>query len=192
MKTGDQDATDDWVARNRAQAKWTRKELVLRVLWAAVSPAFRMSPRIFWGWRRLLLRSFGAKVGAEAQIYPSVRITIPWNLELGPQCAVGDRVILYALGPITIGARATVSQGAHLCAGTHDLSDPSRPLLKPPIRIGEDAWICADAFIGPGVTVGRAAIVGARAVAMRNVAEQTTVVGNPARAIERKPNVQTR
>ena len=77
MKTGDQDATDDWVARNRAQAKWTRKELVLRVLWAAVSPAFRMSPRIFWGWRRLLLRSFWAKVGAEAQIYPSVLINIP-------------------------------------------------------------------------------------------------------------------
>lgn len=114
-----------------------------------------------------------------------MRITIPWNLDLGAQCAVGDRAILYALGPITIGARTAVSQGAHLCAGTHDLRDPTRPLLKPPIRIGDEAWICADAFIGPGVTVGRRAVVGARAVVVRDVEDETTVAGNPARVIRK-------
>ena len=111
---------------------------------------------------------------------------MPWNLEIGASAAVGDRVNLYALGPITIGARATVSQGAHLCAGTLDISDPTRPLLKLPITIGSDAWVCADAFIGPGVTLGEHAIVGARAVAMKDVPAHTIVVGNPARQIKRK------
>jgi putative colanic acid biosynthesis acetyltransferase WcaF len=134
----------------------------------------------------MLLRAFGAKVGRDVHIYPTTRITIPWNLDLGAGCAIGDRVTLYALGPITIGARATVSQGAHLCAGTHDLSVPSRPLLKPPISIGEDAWVCADAFVGPGVRIGKGAILGARAVTMRDLPDNTTAVGNPARRIEGK------
>lgn len=171
------------IEANRAKPKWTNTELVFRVLWALVQPLFRFSPRPFWGWRRGLLRLFGARVGIEAHIYPTVRITIPWNLDLGAQCAVGDRAILYALGQITIGDRATVSQGAHLCAGTHNLTDPARALLKPPIRVGADAWVCADAFVGPGVTIGSGAVVGARAVTMRNVPDNATVVGNPARRI---------
>jgi putative colanic acid biosynthesis acetyltransferase WcaF len=112
-----------------------------------------------------------------------VRISIPWNLDVGAQSAVGDRAILYALGTITIGPRATVSQGAHLCAGTHDLSQPDRPLIKPPIMIGADAWVAADAFVGPGVTVGEGAVVGARAVVVNNVEPGHIVAGNPARTI---------
>ncbi|MEM9471091.1 MAG: putative colanic acid biosynthesis acetyltransferase [Pseudomonadota bacterium] len=114
-------------------------------------------------------------------MYPSVRITMPWNVTVGDYSAVGDRATLYALGPITLGSRVTVSQGAHLCAGTHDWRAPDRPLLKPPISIEDDSWICADAFVGPGVKVGSGAIVGARAVAMKDVRPGAIVVGNPAR-----------
>jgi putative colanic acid biosynthesis acetyltransferase WcaF len=171
------------VLNNRKAQKWTRREQVGRVLWGLCSPLFSLSPRPFWGWRRLLLRLFGAKVAAGAHIYPSVRITMPWHLSLGAQCAVGDRAVIYALGPILVGARATISQGAHLCAGTHDIARPDRPLLKPPITIADDAWVAADAFIGPGVKVGAGAIVGARAVVVHDVAEKTIVVGNPARKI---------
>ena len=130
-----------------------------------------------------MLRTFSAKVDRNVRIHPTVRITIPWNLTLEHDCAVGDRAILYALGPIRIGPRATISQGAHLCAGTHDWRDPALPLMKPPIDIGSDAWTCADAFIGPGVTIGEGAIVGARAVVMKDVAPQTIMAGNPARKI---------
>lgn len=174
------------VISNRATRKWTRREHTGRLLWALVSPLFRYSPRPLWGWRRMLLRVFGAKVAANVHVYPTVRITIPWNLNLGAQCAVGDRTILYALGPITIGPRATVSQGAHLCAGTHDWRDPKMPLIKPPIEIGSDAWICADAFIGPDVNIGEGAIVGARAVVTKTIGPRTIVVGNPARQIGKR------
>lgn len=173
------------IERNRAAKKWSRQEQMMRVLWALAWPLFRLVPRPFWGWRRILLRLFGAQVGPQVHVYPTVRITMPWNLDLGAHCSVGDRAILYALGPITIGARATVSQGAHLCAGSHDLSDPSRPLAKPPITIGEEAWICAEAFVGPDVRVGEGAILGARAVAMRDVPSRRIAVGNPARLTER-------
>lgn len=144
-------------------------------------PLFRLSPRPLWSWRRALLRAFGARVARDVHVYPTAHITIPWNLNLGAGCAVGDYAILYALGPITLGERATVSQYAHLCAGSHDVSRPDRPLTKPPIEIGADAWIAADAFVGPGVTVGRGAIVGARAVAMKDVPPGHVVVGNPAK-----------
>ena len=173
----------DWVIRNRSTRKWTRKELAGRVVWRLVSPAFRFSPRPLWGWRRVMLRAFGAQVGESVHVYPSVRISIPWNLVLKEQCAVSDRAILYALGPITVGARSTVSQGAHICAGTHDISRPDRPLLKTPVTIADDVWIAADAFVGPGVTVGAGAIVGARSVVMKDVEPGCVVAGNPARKI---------
>jgi putative colanic acid biosynthesis acetyltransferase WcaF len=175
------------VATNRRALKWTRREQVGRLLWALVYPLFRLSPRpYFWGWRRAILRSFGAKISKDAQIHPTVKIAIPWNLDVGEGAAVGDCAILYSLGPIRIGARTTISQGAHLCAGTHDWRDPAMPLNKPPIEIGADTWICADAFIGPGVTIEDGAIVAARAVVVKDVAPNKIMAGNPAREIGRR------
>lgn len=159
------------------------------MLWALVQPAFRLSPRPLWGWRRLMLRLFGARIGREVHIHPSVRITIPWNLHIGDLAAVGDDVRLYALGRIEIGRRATISQGAHLCAGTHDYRRAEFPLVKSPIAIGDDAWICADAFVGPGVRIAEMAIVGARSVVVRSVGIGSIVAGNPAIHLKQRPAV---
>ncbi len=170
------------ITANRQQRSWSHRVLIGRCLWWAVSPLFRLSPRPLWAWRVWLLRCFGAQIGRQVHLHPTVRITIPWNLRIDEQAAVGDRAILYALGPIAIGARATVSQNAHLCAGTHDWRDPARPLVKTPIQIGADAWICADAFVGPGVRIGAGAILGARAVAMTDLAPGHIGAGNPMQA----------
>ena len=157
------------------------------MLWALLArPLFALSPRPLWGFRLGLLRLFGARVGRDVHVYPSVRVTIPRNLALGEDVAVGDRPILYVLGAIEIGTWATVSQNDHLRAGSHDYHDPAMPLTKPPIRVGAGAWICADAFVGPGVRVGTLAVVGARAVAVRDVPAKTVVVGNPARPVGRR------
>lgn len=147
---------------------------------------FRFSPRPLWTWRSWLLRRFGARIGPNVHLFPTVRIAIPWNLDIADHVAIGDGAILYSLGQITIGARATISQGAHLCAGTHNWRDPAMPLMKPPIIIGTDAWVGAEAFIGPDVRIGEGAIVGARAVAMKDVAPGLIVVGNPAREIGKR------
>lgn len=171
------------ISVNRAVAKYTRWQQLMRVLWAVTTPLFRLSPRPLFGWRRVLLRCFGARVGRNVNIYPSAAIVMPWNFSIGDFSAIGEDALIYCLGPITIGSRVTVSQRAHLCAGSHDFTDPTMPLLKPPITIGDQAWICADAFVGPGVVVGAGAVVGARAVVVRDVLEWSVVVGNPARTI---------
>lgn len=169
------------VVANRKAHKWTRYELARRALWEALRfPLFAMSPRPFWAWRRAILRAFGAEIGRQVRIHPTAKIAIPWTLTIGDEVGIGDGAILYGLGPIVIGPRATISQYAHLCAGSHDYRQADFPLTKPPITIGADAWICADAFIGPGVMVGDRAIVGARAVVMRDVAPSEIVAGNPA------------
>jgi len=177
------DSTLD-IASNREARKYAPGEMVRRVLWMLLGrPLFAWSPRPFFGWRRFVLRRFGAEIGTGVNIYPSATIYFPWNLTVGDWSAVGEHAMIYNLGPITIGAQVTVSQNAHLCAGTHDHTDPAMPLLKPPITVEDQAWICADAFVGPRVTVGEGAIVGARAVAVKDVEAWSIVGGNPARAI---------
>lgn len=168
------------VASNRKAQKYSAATQAARVLWALAWPLFRLSPRPLWGWRRFLLRMFGAHIGQGVHIYPSVRITMPWNLHIGDQSAVGDRALLYNLGRLTIGRQVTISHQAHVCGGTHDYRAADFPLIKTPIVIGDGAWICADAFVGPGVTIGERAIVAARAAAMQDVPAGKIAAGNPA------------
>ena len=174
------------IASNRSAQKYAASEIARRVLWGVGAVVFRWTPRLLYGTRNALLRLFGAEVGANVRIHPSATIYFPWNLTVGAWSSIGEDAMVYNLGPITIGEKVTVSQRAHLCAGTHDSSDPTMPLQKPPIEVGDQAWVCADAFVGPGVTVGEGAVVGARAVAVGDVAAWTIVGGNPAERIKER------
>lgn len=166
---------------------WTIKEKIRRAAWMLVGrPAFRMTFHNWYGVRRGILRAFGATIGKRVRIRPSARIEIPWNLTIGDDAIVGDHAILYSLGPITIGARAIVSQYAHLCAGTHDIASRSFKLLRLPITIGAEAWIATEAFVGPGVEVGRQSVLGARSSAYKAMEENVVYVGSPARPIRRR------
>lgn len=170
------------IAANRSARKFSRSELVGRVLWGLVWPLFRLTPRpFFWSWRIFLLRMFGAKIGKNVRINPSAHVFLPWNLTIGEYATVGNCANLYSVGPIRIGARATISQNTHICAGGHDASSRTLELTRSSIFIGEDAWVAADAFVGPGVTIGRGAIVSARAVVFSDVDDMVIVSGNPAR-----------
>jgi len=174
------------IQSNRAEQKYTAAAQFRRVLWGAGKLFFRFSPRPCFGWRRFVLRGFGAKIGRQVHTYPSTRIYFPWNLAVGDWSAIGEDAFIYNLGQVTLGERVTVSHRAHLCAGTHDYTRTDLPLLKPPIEIGNQAWICADAFVGPGVVIGEGAVVGARAVVTKNVEPWTVVAGNPARVVKQR------
>jgi putative colanic acid biosynthesis acetyltransferase WcaF len=171
---------------NRSARKYSRSEQLRRVGWSLGRWLVRLSPRPCFGWRRSILRLFGAKIGVQAHIYPSAHLYMPWNVEIGDWAAVGENVLIYSLGKVRIGKHATLSYRTHVCAGSHDLEDPTLPLLKPPVCIEEAAWIGTDAFIGPGVTVGRGAVVGARAVVVKDVEPFNIVAGNPARVIRQR------
>ena len=116
----------------------------------------------------------------------SIAPICPWNLTVGDWSAIGEDALIYNLGPITLGQRVTISHRAHLCAGTHDYTQQDLPLLKPPIIIHDQVWICADAFVGPDVTVGEGAVLGAQAVVTKDVEPWTVIAGNPARAIKKR------
>ena len=168
-----------------ATSPYSLREKAGRLLWAiAQACLFRPSFHNWYAWRRMLLRLFGATLDPVCRIRRTVRVECPWNLTVGHDSAVGDDVRLYCLGPVKIGDRVTISQGAHLCAGTHDYTMRTMPLRRPPIQVGDDAWICADAFIGPGVTIGDNSLVAAAAVVVRPVAPGTIVGGNPAVVIK--------
>lgn len=173
-------------ARGRAffagAPSFTRRHRLLRAMWAVVWLLLASwTPRQARAWRALLLRAFGAQIGPGAQVFGSARIWYPANLALGVQAVIGPGVRVYSMAPIRLGARAIVSQRAHLCAGSHRVDDPDFQLEAHPITIGADAWVAAEAFVGPGVTLGEGAVLGARGVACRDLAAWTVHIGNPAR-----------
>jgi putative colanic acid biosynthesis acetyltransferase WcaF len=181
---------DDAVSRSMlAKTPLLRRELsrrnkVQRAVWQATwSVLFRISPRPVFAWRRLLLRTFGARLGDDSVIHASVRVWAPWNLEMGHGSCLGPNVDCYSVDRVVIGDCVTVSQSAFLCTASRDINEPAMPLVTAPIWLGNQSWICAGAFIGPGVAVGEGAVVGARAVVVRNVQPWTVVGGNPARVI---------
>lgn len=158
-----------------------------RAAWGVVRVLlYRPSPRPLHGWRRLLLRAFGATVGPGAKPYPGAMVWAPWNLTLGAGCWLADGVDCYSVGRVTVGPGAVVSQRAFLCAATHDYTDPGFRLVVRPVTIGAGAWVAAEAFVGPGVTVGDGAVVAARAVVTRDVAPWAVMAGNPARPVKQR------
>jgi putative colanic acid biosynthesis acetyltransferase WcaF len=137
-------------------------------------------------WRRLILRAFGARIAPTARVYGSAKIWLPSNLSMAEFACLGPRVRCYSMDEITLGSHALVSQGAHLCAGTHDVDDPYFQLKTRPIKIGAGAWIAAEAFVGPGVTVGDRAVLGARGVTFKDLEPATVYLGNPAAPIRKR------
>ena len=164
-----------------------RREVLARWLWVAVqATVFRWSPRPCHTWRARLLRWFGATIPAPAQIviFPTVKITYPWRLTLAPRAMIGPNVTIYNLGPVELQRGANLSQNCHLCAGTHDYTRWSMPLVTGPIVIGENAWLGADVFVGPHVTIGELSVVGARSVVVRDLPPHMVCVGHPCRPIK--------
>jgi putative colanic acid biosynthesis acetyltransferase WcaF len=156
------------------------------VLWSIVwIMLFRPSPRPFYAWRRCLLRLFGGKIEQGAHPYPSAKVWAPWNLTMGEGSCLADHVDCYSVDRVTLEPYATVSQYSFLCTAGHDYRVMDMPVITAPIRIGRRAWIAADVFIGPGVSIGERAIVGARASVFRNIDPWTVVGGNPARVIKK-------
>ena len=148
------------IAENRNHLNYSKWIYVKRILWTFGKIFFRNSPRIAFGYRNTILRLFGAKIGKHVHIYSSTIIWFPWNLE------IGHRV--------------------HVCAGTHDYTDPALPLLRPEIRIGNQTWICANTFIGPDIEIGEGAVIGAGTVMVKDAEPWGVYAGNPAKYIKKR------
>ena len=154
---------------------------VVVFLWLLVQATlFGLSPQPLYAWRRMLLRLFGAKVGAGVIVRPTARITYPWKVEIGDFSWVGDHAELYSLDRIVIGSHAVVSQSSFLCTASHDYRDIAFSYVNAPITIGDQAWVAADVFVAPGVSIGRGAVVGARSLVLGDIPASAIAYGAPA------------
>jgi len=169
---------------NRHSLRSKAARAVWNIVWLLL---FRPTPRgALYGWRCGLLRLFGATIGKGVHVLPSCRVWQPWRLSMGDYSCLSENVECYSVDQITIGAHVVVSQGAYLCCASHDITSPIMELTYKPITLGDQVWVAARAFIGPGVSVGEGAVVGACAVVVRDVAPWAVVAGNPARFIKRR------
>jgi putative colanic acid biosynthesis acetyltransferase WcaF len=158
-----------------------RSAWIVQLWWLVQSTLFAASPQFMFGWRRWLLRLFGAKVGVGVLVRPSVRTTYPWKVRLDDYCWIGDEVQLYSLGEIHVGEHAVVSQRSYLCTGSHRHDLPGFDITAAPIVIGAQAWVGTDVFVAPGITIGEGAVVGARSSVFHDLPAAMICKGSPAK-----------
>jgi putative colanic acid biosynthesis acetyltransferase WcaF len=157
-----------------------RSALTVQLWWLAQAVLFAPSPQIMYGWRRFLLRLFGAHVGKNVLVRPTVKITYPWKVSIGNFAWIGDDVVLYSLGEIKIGENAVVSQKSYICTGSHDYKSEDFAIFATPIIIEDECWIATDVFVGPGVTLGRGTVIAARSSVFRSLPPGKVCAGSPA------------
>jgi putative colanic acid biosynthesis acetyltransferase WcaF len=158
--------------------------LIVQMWWLVQATAFRWSPQFLYGFRRQLLRMFGASVGERVLIRPTVKVTYPWKVTIEDDAWIGDDVTLYSLGEIIIGHDAVISQKSYLCTGSHDTQSSSFDIFSKPIVIGPMAWIATDVFVAPGITVGEGTVVGVRSTVLKDLPAYMVCFGNPAAPVK--------
>jgi putative colanic acid biosynthesis acetyltransferase WcaF len=149
-------------------------------LWLLVQDTlFRFSPIPCYGFRRWLLRRFGCKLGEGVIIRPRARLYYPWRIEIGDFSSIGDDVWLYSIAPIKVGSHAVISQKSFLCTAGLDYHAPYFKTVARPITVGDGAWVAADVFIAPGVTIGDNAVIGARSSVFKDMPADMICYGTP-------------
>lgn len=161
-----------------------RSKIVVQLWWAVYAILFRPSPQLMYGWRRFLLRSFGAKIGKDVIIRPSAQVTYPWKVSIGDCSWIGDEVVLYSLGEIEIGSNSVISQRSYICTGTHDYRSEDFRIYAEKITIGSKCWLATDVYVAPSVTIGDFTVVGARSSVFSDLPEGKICLGSPAKPVK--------
>jgi putative colanic acid biosynthesis acetyltransferase WcaF len=160
-----------------------RSPVTIQIWWILQDTLFRWSPQAMYPWRNFLLRLFGAKLGNSVQFRPTVRVTYPWKLTVGDNVWVGDDCVFYNLGEIVVGSNVAIAHDVYFCTGLHDYTMVDFPIEQKPIHIEDEVWLPNDIFIGPGVTIGRGTVVGARSTVLRDLPPGMICYGYPARPV---------
>ena len=161
-----------------------KSKLTVQLWWIVQSSLFNLSPQVLYGWRRFLLRLFGAKIGKDVLIRPSVKVTYPWKLSIDEYSWIGDNVVLYTLGVIQIGKNVVVSQKSYLCTGLHKYDKKEFPIYSEAIIINDQCWLATDVYVAPGVTIGKGTVVGARSSVFKDLPSGKVCIGSPAKVLK--------
>lgn len=156
----------------------------VQIWWIVQATLFRCSPQFAYRFRANILRAFGANIGKNTIIRPTVTITYPWKVSIGVNSWIGDDVTLYSLGNITIGENTVISQRSYICAADHDYKQPDFPIRARPIDIGNECWLATDTFVAPGISIGSGTVVGARSLVVKNLPGDMVCIGNPCKPVK--------
>ena len=152
----------------------------------------RWNPRgTLFFWRSFLLRLFGSQIIGNVNVYPSAKIWDPRNLTMYNGSCIDNGVLIYNVAMISIGERSIISRDAKLCTATHDYNKDSFDLKTKPISIMNDAWICMDVFVAPGVTVGSFGVALARSVILSDILNYEVFLGNPAKCVRKRKEIDS-
>jgi putative colanic acid biosynthesis acetyltransferase WcaF len=163
----------------RGKSAW-----LVQLWWLVQWFLFRPSPQAMYGWRRFLLRLFGARIGAKVIIRPTATVTYPWKVTIGDFSWIGDDVTLYSLGEIIVGKNTVISQRSYICTGAHDYTRLTFDIYAKPVRIGDQVWVATDVFVAPGVSIGNGAVVGVRSTVLNDLPEGMICYGSPAKPMK--------
>ena len=161
-----------------------RSAFFVQFWWIVQTFLFSPSPQVMYGWRRFLLRCFGAKIGKKVLIRPSVKVTYPWKVSIGDYSWIGDEVVLYSLGDIEIGEHTVISQRSYICTASHKYDKTDFSIYSKKVSIGAQCWLATDVYVAPGLIIEDAVIVGARSSVFSNLEGNKIYTGAPARYIK--------
>lgn len=170
---------------------WYQKEIgasrLKRTCWYFVNVLFFINPlNPSSGFKRFLLKVFGAKIGKGVVLKPAINIKYPWKLTVGDYSWIGEKVWIDNLAPVTIGKNVCLSQGAMLLTGNHDYTKISFDLVIAGIVLEDGVWIGAQALICPGVSAESHAVLAAKSVATKTLTAYTIHQGNPATPVRER------
>lgn len=138
-------------------------------------------PGIF---RPIILRFFGASIGSRVVIRRGVRIHFPWNLSIGDDCWIGEEVWFINHEKVTIGSDVCISQRSIICSGGHDYRSSTLEYAHKPVEIKDGAWVCLDAKVLPGVTIGECSVVSAGEIVRKSLPDYSMLIGGQVRPID--------
>lgn len=163
-----------------------KSKVVVQLWWIVESTFFALSPQFFYGWRRFLLKMFGAKIGKGVLIRSSAKFTYPWKVSIGDYSWIGEETVLYSLDEIIIGKNVAVAHGVYFNTGLHDYKTEEFTILSKKIVLEDECWITNDVYIAPGVSIGKGVVVGARSSVYKNMPEGWVCYGNPAKPLKKR------
>lgn len=163
-----------------------RSALVVQLWWIVQASLFAWSPQFLYGWRRFLLRLFGANIGQNVIVRPNVKVTYPWKVSIGDFSWIGDNVELYSLGEIEIGMNVVISQKCYLCTGSHDYQAEDFRIYAEKISVKDECWLATDVYVAPGITIHEGIVVGARSSVFKDLSKPGIYTGSPAKFVKER------
>jgi acetyltransferase-like isoleucine patch superfamily enzyme len=137
--------------------------------------------------RRTLAPYIFKRVGRNFKCFHFVEFSFGYNLEIGDDVVVHRNVLLDDRGGIVIGDGVSISDYANIYSHTHSIVDQT-DVTNAPTVVEDGVRITYHATILAGTRVGRNSMVGALAVATRDVRPWHVNVGIPAKSVRVKPN----